>query len=126
MPTQPLKAPLTCKTTPILDDYRIGTNVLGLGINGKVVECFSKKDGKKYALKVIKDGAKARREADLHWRASSCPQIVHVNGVYENKFGNNKCLLMVLECMEGGELFARIQERGEQAFTERGNIKTGF
>ncbi|XP_054938617.1 MAP kinase-activated protein kinase 3 isoform X14 [Physeter macrocephalus] len=30
-----------------------------------------------------------------------------------------RCLLIVMECMEGGELFSRIQERGNQAFTER-------
>ncbi|XP_032145894.1 MAP kinase-activated protein kinase 3 isoform X3 [Sapajus apella] len=30
-----------------------------------------------------------------------------------------RCLLIIMECMEGGELFSRIQERGDQAFTER-------
>ena len=40
------------KTTPILDDYKISSKVLGLGINGKVVECYNKKDNTKYALKV--------------------------------------------------------------------------
>lgn len=40
------------KKTPITDDYDITKTVLGLGINGKVVECFSKKTKEKYALKV--------------------------------------------------------------------------
>lgn len=40
------------KTVPITDEYLIGKNVLGLGISGKVVECFSKKANHKYALKV--------------------------------------------------------------------------
>lgn len=31
---------LTVKSNPITDDYKISSNVLGLGINGKVVECF--------------------------------------------------------------------------------------
>lgn len=44
---------LNTKGNPVVDDYFISNNVLGLGINGKVVECFSKKDNKKYALKVI-------------------------------------------------------------------------
>lgn len=44
---------LQTKTHPIVEDYSISSNVLGLGINGKVVECSSKKDGRKYALKVI-------------------------------------------------------------------------
>lgn len=43
---------LNAKTTPILDDYMISSTVLGLGINGKVVECFRKKDNCKFALKV--------------------------------------------------------------------------
>ena len=30
------------KSTPITEDYTIGSNVLGLGINGKVVECIRK------------------------------------------------------------------------------------
>lgn len=40
------------KKTPITDDYEITKSVLGLGINGKVVECYSKTTREKYALKV--------------------------------------------------------------------------
>lgn len=40
------------KTTPIENDYKISNNVLGLGINGKVVQCFSIVTGEKFALKV--------------------------------------------------------------------------
>lgn len=40
------------KKTPVADEYRITGTVLGLGINGKVIECFSKKTGGKCALKV--------------------------------------------------------------------------
>jgi mitogen-activated protein kinase-activated protein kinase 2 len=40
------------KSTPITDDYEISNNVLGLGINGKVVECIKKASGMKFALKV--------------------------------------------------------------------------
>lgn len=42
------------KNTLITDDYIISSNVLGLGINGKVVECTSKINGRKFALKVSK------------------------------------------------------------------------
>ena len=41
------------KKNPITDEYKITNQVLGLGINGKVVECTSKANGQKYALKVI-------------------------------------------------------------------------
>lgn len=44
--------PLDPKKHSITDDYEISNNVLGLGINGKVVECIKKSTGVKYALKV--------------------------------------------------------------------------
>jgi serine/threonine protein kinase len=90
-----------------------------LGINGKVLECYSKSDGKKYALKALRDVPKARREVDLHYRASVCDHIVKIIDVYENTYNEHRCLLVVMECMEGGELFSRIQERADTAFTER-------
>jgi rRNA maturation endonuclease Nob1 len=40
------------KATPITDDYEISNTVLGLGINGKVVQCTNKNNHRKYALKV--------------------------------------------------------------------------
>ena len=49
MMTEPLRTP---KTVPIIDDYEISNTVLGLGINGKVVQCYSKATREKYALKV--------------------------------------------------------------------------
>jgi len=114
------------KSTPITEDYTIGSNVLGLGINGKVVECIRKvkpndnqtaDKPKKCALKVLKDNSKSRREIDLHWKASNCKHIVNIIDVYENTYSGNKCLLVVMECMEGGELFSRIQEK--QNFNEQ-------
>jgi len=104
------------KSNPITDDYKISSNVLGLGINGKVVECFDSAS-QKFALKVLKDNVKSRREIDLHWRASGCKHIVNIKDVYENTYNGQRCLLVVMECMEGGELFNRIQERTQ--FNER-------
>jgi len=111
------RSSLAIKSSPLPDDYSISNNVLGLGITGKVVECTNRKTGGKYALKVLKDNAKARREIDLHWRASGCKHIVNIVDVYENTHNAQKCLLIVMECMLGGELFQRIQEK--QAFNER-------
>ena len=42
------------KNNPITEDYIVTRHVLGLGINGKVVECTQKADNQKYALKVTK------------------------------------------------------------------------
>ncbi|XP_047125874.1 MAP kinase-activated protein kinase 2 isoform X1 [Hydra vulgaris] len=115
----PQNRPLTTKKHAITRDYDVSQKTLGVGINGKVLECNRKSDNKKCALKVLKDSTKARRELDLHWKACECPYIVKVWDVYENKFGKDDCLLIVMECMEGGELFERIQSRADHPFTER-------
>ena len=91
------RSSLAIKNSPLTDDYSISNNVLGLGITGKVVECTNRKSGVKFALKVLKDNAKARREIDLHWRASGCKHIVNIVDVYENTQNAQKCLLIVME-----------------------------
>uniref|UniRef100_A0A669EWX2 non-specific serine/threonine protein kinase n=1 Tax=Oreochromis niloticus TaxID=8128 RepID=A0A669EWX2_ORENI len=113
------KPTLQIRKNAITDEYKVTSQVLGLGINGKVLEIVQKSTGDKYALKMLQDCAKARREVELHWRASPCDHIVRIIDVYENLYQGKKCLLIVMECMDGGELFNRIQSRGDQAFTER-------
>lgn len=85
------------KSTPITDTYEISNTVLGLGINGKVVQCTSRTTGQKYALKVLHDNPKARREVDLHWAASGCRHIVNIVDVFENTYSGKSCLLVVME-----------------------------
>lgn len=48
----PVYPKLEIKRHAVTDDYRISSQVLGLGVNGKVVECYNKKTGQKCALKV--------------------------------------------------------------------------
>ncbi|XP_023810908.1 MAP kinase-activated protein kinase 2 isoform X2 [Oryzias latipes] len=115
----PVHTKLEIKRNAVTDDYKISSQVLGLGINGKVLECFNKKTGVKCALKILYDSPKARREVELHWRVSGGPYIVRILNLYENMHHGKKCLLIIMECMEGGELFSRIQARGDQAFTEK-------
>ncbi|XP_059520619.1 MAP kinase-activated protein kinase 3 isoform X1 [Myotis daubentonii] len=107
------------KKHAVTEDYQLSKQVLGLGVNGKVLECFHRRTGQKCALKVLYDSPKARQEVEQHWQASGGPHIVRILDVYENMHRNKRCLLIIMECMEGGELFSRIQERGDQAFTER-------
>lgn len=114
-----VKPSLQIKKNAITDDYKVTSSVLGQGINGRVIEIFQRKNGEKFALKMLQDCTKARREVELHWRASPCSHIVRIVDVYENLYQGKKCLLIVMECMDGGELFSRIQDRGDQAFTER-------
>ncbi|KAK8771853.1 hypothetical protein V5799_024902 [Amblyomma americanum] len=45
------RPPLHPKSSPITQDYSISDHVLGLGINGKVVQCHDKARGSKFALK---------------------------------------------------------------------------
>lgn len=70
--------------------------------------------------KVLEDSPKSRREVGIHWRMSSCPNIVRIIDVYENTNQSNKknYLLLIMECMKGGELFERIKKR--ESFTESG------
>ena len=116
--TRPVRS-LRPKKHAITEDYVLTKIVLGVGINGKVLACTSRKSGEKYALKVLRDVPKSRREVDLHWRACVSDFIVDIVDVYENTFGGQRCLLVVMECMEGGELFSRIQQHGDHPFTER-------
>lgn len=46
-------SPLRTKSSLITNDYDLSQKVLGVGINGKVLECFEKKTGKRFALKVF-------------------------------------------------------------------------
>ncbi|KAM7404908.1 hypothetical protein PAMP_012212 [Pampus punctatissimus] len=65
---KPLNNPLQFKKTVITDDYSVTNQVLGMGINGRVLEIFHKDSGEKYALKMLHDSPEARREVELHWR----------------------------------------------------------
>lgn len=50
-----------------------------------------------FPLQILQDSAKARREVELHWRASPCANIVRIVDVYENLYHAKKCLLIVME-----------------------------
>uniref|UniRef100_A0A8C5P5I9 non-specific serine/threonine protein kinase n=1 Tax=Jaculus jaculus TaxID=51337 RepID=A0A8C5P5I9_JACJA len=124
----PAARPVPCQVRPAdknatTDDYKVTSQVLGLGINGKVLRIFDKRTQQKFALKMLQDCPGARREVELHWRASQCPHIMHIVDIYQNLYAGRKCLLIVMECLHGGELFGRIQDRGDQAFTEREAIQ---
>lgn len=51
-PQTPANSKVEFKRNAVTDDYKITAQVLGLGINGKVLECYCKKTGEKCALKV--------------------------------------------------------------------------
>merc|ERR1711881_595070 len=110
---------LKFKKNPITDDYKILSKVLGLGISGKVRQVVSKKDaGDKCALKILNDTTKPRKEIELHWNASSCKHIVNIKDVYENEFNGQTKLLVVMECIEDGDLLNQILQK--RKFNETG------
>lgn len=50
----PQNRPFTTKRHAITHDYDVSQKSLGVGINGKVLECYRKSDKGKFALKVSK------------------------------------------------------------------------
>ncbi|KAM7541379.1 hypothetical protein Aperf_G00000040340 [Anoplocephala perfoliata] len=108
------------KTYPITEDYEITQQSLGTGINGRVLKCIHKLTGRVCALKVLGDDEKAHREVEIHYRVRDCENIVSIVDIFRNNNTNtgHDHLLIVMECMEGGELFNRIQQRHHSGFTE--------
>ncbi|KAK6321340.1 hypothetical protein J4Q44_G00083160 [Coregonus suidteri] len=117
----PAHSQLEFKRNAVTEDYKITTQVLGLGMNGKVLECYCKKTGDKCALKILYDSPKARREVELHWRVSGGPYIVRILSLYENMHQGKKCLVIIMECMEGrGAIQSHSGQRGPGVHRERG------
>ena len=112
------------KSHSITQDYDIKWNrKLGSGISGPVRKCINKTTGEEFALKILLDRPKARKEVTLHWLCSGSDHIVRAVDVYSNEVvlpGESiakKRLLLVMELMEGGELFEYITTK--QHFTEK-------
>lgn len=112
------------KSHSIHEDYDIQWQKnLGSGISGPVRMCVQKESGKKYALKVLLDRPKARKEVTLHWLCSGSEYVVRAIDVYANEIhlpGDSvakRRILLVMELMEGGELFEYITRK--QHFTEK-------
>lgn len=108
----------------IHEDYEIKWHKnLGTGISGPVRLCINKKNGQEYALKILLDRPKARKEVTLHWLCSGNEHIVRVIDVYANEVilpgesSAKKRILIVMELMRGGELFEYITRK--QHFTEQ-------
>ncbi|XP_059405663.1 MAP kinase-activated protein kinase 5 isoform X3 [Carassius carassius] len=112
------------KETSILEEYNINwTQKLGAGISGPVRVCVKKSAQERFALKILIDRPKARNEVRLHMMCASHPNIVKIMEVYANsvQFPHESSprarLLIVMEMMEGGELFHRISQH--KHFTEK-------
>ncbi|CAF1493847.1 unnamed protein product, partial [Adineta ricciae] len=115
-----IKFPFPTHKNAITDDYIVSGDVLGVGVSGKVYRIQSRRSGQKYALKILTDSDLSRREVILHKKAcEDCEYIVKILHVYQNMFLKHKSILIVMEYMEGGELFSRITSRSKSGYTER-------
>lgn len=98
----------------LADDFDFPGEVLGHGLCGDVVMARGKLDQGCYAMKTLgKEGqtvtkVKQMTEEVEIYVALSHPNIAKLHGIYEG--GGKVCLIM--ECCTGGELYARLAERG--------------
>lgn len=49
---------------------------------------------------------------------SNHDNIVSIIDIYENTFDNVKCLLVVVEFLEGGDLLTQFESQGSQPYSE--------
>eukprot|EP00747_Dinoflagellata_sp_TGD_P158036 gnl/TRDRNA2_/TRDRNA2_177785_c0_seq5.p1 gnl/TRDRNA2_/TRDRNA2_177785_c0~~gnl/TRDRNA2_/TRDRNA2_177785_c0_seq5.p1 ORF type:complete len:221 (-),score=54.33 gnl/TRDRNA2_/TRDRNA2_177785_c0_seq5:38-700(-) len=97
----------------ITDSYEVSSEVLGSGYNGSVFMAKGKLDGKKYAVKGFKFvGISKEKREELETECEifltlDHPHVARLTDVYE---GEDQ-LMLVMECMAGGELFERVSER---------------
>mmetsp|Transcript_111660 Transcript_111660/g.346472 ORF Transcript_111660/g.346472 Transcript_111660/m.346472 type:complete len:530 (-) Transcript_111660:203-1792(-) len=106
------------------DDYVVAAKVLGSGYNGVVREATrqnpkEKNEKQKFAVKAFKlSNLSSQQKAQLEGEVeiSLCmdhPHVARLFDVYESQ----EFLHLVMECMEGGELYERIVEL--KTFSER-------
>jgi len=140
-----MELPINVQTykTPFFDEYAFDTTsgkdvLLGKGGFSKVLRGVKKGNGKtegKWAIKCIDmdeieaDGTQQESFQELLREKSILQEITHPNvvrlgGFYEDK--PNRMYWMVLELMEGGELFERIVEKWEDhgGYTEEAARET--
>ena len=104
------------KTTKLEDDYRLfWRDRIGCGANGSVYSCVCVKTWKNYAVKVIPDKPRARKEVEMQMACQSSKYVVPIIDVYSNscdklsKNSRNKYIFIIMENMRGGELFNLIE-----------------
>jgi len=109
------------------EDYDIDDGkVLGNGINGPVILAGSKVDKVHYAVKSFKKNglsaklrAELRNEAELYLTLDH-PHVARLEMVYET----DDILHLVMEYMQGGELYDRLAARKQ--YTEEGAAATAY
>ncbi|CAE7170981.1 CPK22, partial [Symbiodinium pilosum] len=112
--------------TRLEDDYFVEKKALGTGYNGSVLLARGKNRAGKFAIKAFKlHGVSKEKKAELASEAEiflsmDHPHIVRLFDVYEEE----DRLSLVMECMEGGELFDRVREK--KVYSEKDACKTAW
>eukprot|EP00448_Togula_jolla_P000727 CAMPEP_0170601918 /NCGR_PEP_ID=MMETSP0224-20130122/18116_1 /TAXON_ID=285029 /ORGANISM="Togula jolla, Strain CCCM 725" /LENGTH=651 /DNA_ID=CAMNT_0010926727 /DNA_START=29 /DNA_END=1981 /DNA_ORIENTATION=- len=95
-------------------DYTVDGTVLGRGLCGDVVLVLGKVDKRRFALKTIRKTrvvpAKLRQlitEVEIYLGLDH-PNVAKLHNVYER----DSDILLITECCDGGELYARLSARG--------------
>jgi len=70
------------KKTPIRDDYNLSREELGDGVNGKVLACHSRADGRKCALKVTLFSCRYTCEVRSKYPGSVVHRLVPVTKLF--------------------------------------------
>ncbi|CAJ1342242.1 unnamed protein product [Effrenium voratum] len=110
--------------TRLEDDYIVEKKALGTGYNGSVLLARGKTRAGKFAVKAFKlHGVTKDKKQELASEAEiflsmDHPHVVRLFDVYEEE----DRLSLVMECMEGGELFDRVRER--KVYSEKDACKT--
>lgn len=95
------------------DDYVVEQKVLGTGYNGSVFRARSKTSDQKFAVKGfhlvgVSNEKMEQLEAEAEiFLSMDHPHVARLVDVYESETQ----LHLVMECMEGGELFERLMQR---------------
>mmetsp|Transcript_25206 Transcript_25206/g.58705 ORF Transcript_25206/g.58705 Transcript_25206/m.58705 type:complete len:550 (-) Transcript_25206:161-1810(-) len=104
------------------DDYEVQETVLGSGQNGVVRLATSKRSSnaaQKFAVKAFKLAMVAndkRGQLESEVEIFLCMDHPHITRLYD-VYENDEYLYLIMECMEGGELFDRVTE--VKRFSER-------
>eukprot|EP00416_Gambierdiscus_australes_P017944 CAMPEP_0171066774 /NCGR_PEP_ID=MMETSP0766_2-20121228/7612_1 /TAXON_ID=439317 /ORGANISM="Gambierdiscus australes, Strain CAWD 149" /LENGTH=457 /DNA_ID=CAMNT_0011522963 /DNA_START=65 /DNA_END=1438 /DNA_ORIENTATION=- len=105
------------------DDYKVQSAVLGTGVNGQVRAAVCKHSGRRFAVKSFRRGATTRawddalNEADVY-SSLEHPGVARLERVYRH----SDDLHLVMECLEGGELFDKVSKSGACSEGEAADI----
>jgi len=121
----PISGRYTC-SRKLEQDYVIESKVLGSGMSGPVLLATSRRDSRKYAVKSFKKkGLSCKTRAELQnevevYLTLDHPHVAKLEMVFETE----EVIHLVMEYMEGGELYDRLAARRQ--YTEENAAETAY